>query len=87
MTKVICEVINQKGMHARAAAKIVATVTSFDSQTTLTLNKRSAPANSLIKLLTLNAPKGSMITIESAGPEGEQSLHALQQLFLQKFDE
>ncbi|WP_444995052.1 HPr family phosphocarrier protein [Aliikangiella sp. IMCC44359] len=87
MVEAVCEVINQKGMHARAAARIVAEVVKFTSDATLTHKDRVAPGDSLIKLLTLNAPKGSQIKISSVGPDSEQLLSALKNLFAQGFGE
>ena len=87
MTKINCEVVNQKGMHARAAAKIVAQVNQFNSQVTLCHGDRSAPGDSLIKLLTLNAPQGSMITINSVVPDTEALLDAMKSLFASGFGE
>ncbi|MET1255801.1 HPr family phosphocarrier protein [Aliikangiella maris] len=87
MAEITCEVINQKGMHARAAARIVAEVVQYSSHAILHHNERSAPGDSLLKLLTLNAPKGSHIRITSEGPDATQLLQALQRLFAQGFGE
>lgn len=87
MPRITCEVVNQKGMHARAAAKIVAQVNQFNSEVTLHHGDRSAPGNSLIKLLTLNAPKGSLITIQSDGPDTPALLEAMELLFASGFGE
>jgi len=87
MPTVVCEVINKKGMHARAAARIVSIVKKHQCQVELTHLERSAPGNSLIKLLTLNAPQGSVITIDSHGSDAEQLNQALKRLFSQGFGE
>ena len=87
MPTITCEVVNQKGMHARAAARIVSLVCEFDCQVTLSHGDKSAPGDSLIKLLTLNAPKGSMIDIEAEGTESLSCLDDLRQLFESGFGE
>ncbi len=74
-------------MHARAAAKIVSEVRNYQSPVTLTHRERSAPGNSLVKLLTLNAPEGSVIKIDSTGPDAEQLTQALELLFSTGFGE
>ena len=87
MISQICEVVNQKGMHARAAAKIVALVDEYQCEVVLTHRDRSAPGNSLIKLLTLNAPKGSQISVTCQGPECELLMQAINTLFAEGFGE
>lgn len=87
MESFICEVTNQKGMHARAAAKIVAVVEQYECDVTLRHQERSAPGNSLIKLLTLNAPKGSIIEITCHGEDEQAFINAIQSLFNDGFGE
>ena len=87
MQNFTCQVINQKGMHARAAAKIVELANQFDVTATLSHQKRQAPANSLIKLLTLDAPINSTISIECHGKDQATFSKAIQQLFNSGFGE
>lgn len=86
-TTMSCEIVNTKGLHARAAARIVTTANQFDSTITVRHNKNIAPANSLIKLLTLNAPKGSVLEFDSEGIDCEQASDALKRLVTSGFDE
>ncbi|PCI72881.1 MAG: phosphocarrier protein HPr [Gammaproteobacteria bacterium] len=86
-TSVSCEVVNIKGLHARAAARIVTTANQFDSTVTVTHKENIAPANSLIKLLTLNAPKGSVLVFDSEGDDCMQVSEALKILVTSGFDE
>lgn len=87
MQKFTCEVTNKKGMHARAAAQIVSLVCKYDAVAELSHGRKSAPADSLIKLLTLNAPKGSKVEISINGKEAEALSEALKTLFAQGFGE
>ncbi|TQV89782.1 HPr family phosphocarrier protein [Aliikangiella coralliicola] len=87
MPSIDCEVVNIKGMHARAAAKIVALVCDYQCSVTLNHGDKSAPGDSLIKLLTLNAPKGSLICIEASGDDADAFLQAIQLLFAEGFGE
>lgn len=87
MAKIHCKVVNPKGMHARAAAKIVELACQYCCKVKLTHKGRSAPANSLIKLLTLNAPQGSDIIIEACGEDSAELLKKIQELFRQGFGE
>lgn len=81
------EIINTKGLHARAAAKIVKLVTGFNCDVTLQHKQNQSPGASLIKLLTLDAPKGSSIKIEATGPDANDCVDALCTLIRNKFDE
>lgn len=87
MPSIVCNVINRKGMHARAAARIVAIVSNYRSKVTLTHKNCSASGDSLLKLLTLDAPKGSEIKIEADGVDASILLDKLQQLFADGFGE
>ncbi|MDQ7050654.1 MAG: HPr family phosphocarrier protein [Enterobacterales bacterium] len=85
--EITCEVINQKGLHARAAAQIVTLSNHFDCDIEVEHKDKIAPSLSLIKLLTLDAPKGSIIKVKAHGQQAEQAIQALQQLIEQGFDE
>jgi phosphocarrier protein HPr len=87
MPSIICEVVNIKGMHARAAAKIVNLNSKYETKVTLTHKNTSVAGDSLIKLLTLNAPKGSKILIEATGDNCEILLAQLKYLFAIGFEE
>ncbi|MFT6734021.1 MAG: phosphocarrier protein HPr [Polaribacter sp.] len=84
---ITCEIVNTKGLHARAAARIVTTANQFESIVTVSHKENIAPANSLIKLLTLNAPKGSVLIFDSEGLDCEQASEALKLLVTSGFDE
>ena len=92
MPSLVCTVVNQKGLHARAAAQIISLVSDYDCAVFLTHKNQRASACSLLKLLTLNAPKGSQILIEvKAGKKdhlaAQDLLDKLQVLFAQGFNE
>ncbi len=87
MLSLTCEVVNRKGLHARAAAKIVALVVNYPCQVTLTHKQCSAPADSLLKLLTLNAPQGSQIVVKVNGEQSHMLAREIQLLFQSGFGE
>ncbi|MGX5174736.1 HPr family phosphocarrier protein [Aliikangiella sp. IMCC44653] len=87
MPSIQCKVTNKKGMHARAAAQIAALAVTFDCNIELKHKATTAPANSLIKLLTLNAPQHADVVITSEGPQAEEALTALRELFEAGFGE
>lgn len=82
-----CLVANKKGLHARAAAKIVTLANQYDSELILTHKNKSAPGLSLIKLLTLDAPQGSHINILATGIDAEAVSIAVKELFSIGFGE
>jgi phosphotransferase system HPr (HPr) family protein len=87
MPSIQCKVINKKGMHARAAAQIATLAVTFDCQIQLEHQNTIAPANSLIKLLTLNAPQHACVTIKADGSQAQEALEALSTLFKSGFGE
>jgi phosphocarrier protein HPr len=90
MPSTICKVSNKKGMHARAAAKIVTLIGHYPQcKVTLGHNQVEAPGDSLLKLLTLNAPLGSTIKISIEGDKklSAELLNKLSLLFAQGFGE
>ena len=84
---ITCEVINTKGLHARAAAQIVTTLNQFNASVTVSHKNKSAPANSLIKLLTLDAPKGSMLRFDVESDDSQLVIETIRTLVASGFNE
>ena len=78
---------NTKGLHARAAAQVVTLSNQFDCQIVMSHKDRSADCSSLIKLLTLDAPKGSHVTITATGKQKNIAIKELNKLINQGFGE
>jgi phosphotransferase system HPr (HPr) family protein len=80
---------NQLGLHARAAAKIVKLVLSFQSEVWFSLagGDRQVDARSIISLVGMGVGCGASIRCCISGPDETEALIALQQLFLSKFGE
>jgi phosphocarrier protein HPr len=85
-TLTIC---NQKGLHARAAAKFVQTAEKFDAQVRVTGGTCGEPCDgtSIIDLLMLGAGPGTHITIEASGPQAAEVVEALATLVGGRFTE
>jgi phosphocarrier protein len=60
-------IVNQLGMHARAAAKFVHLASRFDSRIRVSRQGREMDGKSVMGLLLLAAPHGSSITISADG--------------------
>ena len=65
-------VVNGLGLHARAAARIAKTVDKFDCRVMLKKDSMEVEADSVLSILTLDAPKGSNLRVEVCGPEAPQ---------------
>ncbi len=82
------EIKNKMGMHARPAMKLFELVQSFDAEVLLRNESGTeAEASSVIALLMLDSAKGGNIEIEASGPEENQALAAVIELFEAGFDE
>ncbi|OWU86553.1 phosphate ABC transporter permease [Oceanicola sp. 22II-s10i] len=81
------KIVNEKGLHARASAKLVEVVEGFDARAEVRCNGETAPGDSIMGLLMLAASKGSMIEVETSGPDAEPLADALQALVADRFGE
>tara|TARA_B100000686_G_scaffold31349_2_gene32340 strand:+ start:162 stop:428 length:267 start_codon:yes stop_codon:yes gene_type:complete len=87
MKEKIFKITNKLGLHARAAAKIVALTSKFKSKITITNGKKMADAKSIMKILMLAAPKNTALKVNANGKDESQAMDAIESLFLNKFDE
>ena len=80
-------ICNERGLHARAAAKFVRTAEQFDAAVTVSKDGTSVVGTSIMGLMMLGAAKGSEITLEATGRQAEKVLQALKTLVADGFDE
>ena len=81
------EIINERGLHARASAKFVKLASTFDAEVTVSKDGQSVDARSIMGLMMLAAGPGCSIDIEAEGPEAAAALEALTALVSGRFDE
>jgi phosphocarrier protein HPr len=81
------KLVNKKGLHARASARFVQTVQQFDAEVKVKRGDEIAGGDSIMSLLMLAAPFGSMITVTASGNEAELALDALEKLLAERFGE
>ncbi len=81
------EVKNRLGLHARAAALLVQTVSRFSAEVKISKDGQVVNGRSIIGLLTLGAAKGSRVRVEAKGNDAQESLKAIEELFEKRFDE
>ena len=83
----VLEIINKKGLHARASAKFVQTVERFDASVKVTRAGETVGGNSIMGLMMLAAAPGTSITIEASGREAAAAMDAIQTLIASRFGE
>ena len=86
-SKVTVEIVNERGLHARASAKFVKLAATFDAEVTVTKDGATVDARSIMGLMMLAAGPGSMIEIVADGPDAEAAAAALANLVASRFQE
>lgn len=81
------QIINQKGLHARASAKFVQTVERFDAVVKVTRCGETVGGTSIMGLMMLAAGPGTSIMVEASGNDAVGVLDALQDLVGGRFGE
>lgn len=80
-------IVNQRGLHARAAARFVKLAARFASDITVAKNGTEVSGLSIMGLMMLAAGPGTEIVIRAKGADAEAALDALDALIANKFDE
>jgi phosphocarrier protein len=81
------EIVNKKGLHARAASKLVQLATKYKSKIQLSRDGQLSDAKSILGVLVLAAHQGSFITITAEGEDEQEAVNSLVDLIVRKFDE
>ncbi|MFC3161676.1 HPr family phosphocarrier protein [Ciceribacter thiooxidans] len=80
-------ITNKRGLHARASAKFVQTVSSFDARVTVAKDGTAVGGTSIMGLMMLAASPGCTIVVSASGNEAKEVLDALETLVCDKFGE
>lgn len=80
-------IINKLGLHARAAAKLVATASDFESSVQIRRNDRKVDAKSIMPVMMLAASKGTEVELIADGPDESEAIEALSALIDDYFGE
>ncbi|MGH6691176.1 MAG: HPr family phosphocarrier protein, partial [Gammaproteobacteria bacterium] len=74
------EIINKLGLHARASAKLTQVAGRFKANVWVGRNGRRVNAKSIMGVMMLAAAKGSMIVVETDGPDEGEAMDAVTRL-------
>ena len=83
----VLEIINKKGLHARASARFVQTAERFDATVTVTRGSETVGGTSIMGLMMLAAGIGTSIRVEATGNEAVAAVAALAALVSSGFGE
>jgi phosphocarrier protein HPr len=81
------EIVNRKGLHARATAKFVQCAEQFNVMVTVSRHGETVGGTSIMGILTLGAGIGTTILVAAAGPQAEEALEAIAALVANRFGE
>jgi len=79
--------LNAMGLHARAAAAFVKALKGLEVEVTVSWEGQTANGRSVLDLLTLGAPQGSVLELQIQGADAEEALSTLTRLVANRFDE
>jgi phosphocarrier protein len=81
------EIINDLGLHARAAAKLVRTASRFQSNVQVEKEGQRADAKSVMGVLLLCGQKGATVRVTAKGADAKEAVDAIGQLISDRFGE
>jgi phosphocarrier protein len=80
-------IVNRRGLHARAAARFVKLAATFDAQVSVVKRDAVVSGLSIMGLMMLAAGPGCEVTLAARGRQKREAVAALAQLIAAKFDE
>ncbi len=89
MRKKEITIVNQLGLHARAAAQLVRLASGFQSKIKIIRTDKNIYANakSILSVLTLAASKGTKIELEVEGEDEDEAFSEISDIFETGFGE
>ncbi|MCQ2604053.1 MAG: HPr family phosphocarrier protein [Spirochaetia bacterium] len=80
-------IANRAGIHARPAAMIVKVANKFKSDITFTKDDEVVNAKSIMGIITLAATYQTTLTLKAEGPDEQEAVDAISNVFERKFEE
>jgi phosphocarrier protein HPr len=81
------EITNKLGLHARAAAKLVQSASTFNCDVIVRYKEKEVSGKSIMGIMMLAASKGNSIEIITSGTDEDAALNAIESLIVNRFDE
>jgi phosphocarrier protein HPr len=81
------KIVNQLGLHARAATKLVQLASKYPCEVELAREDQSANGKSVMGVLLLCGSKGTVIEVRAKGERAEECVEAIGQLIADRFGE
>lgn len=78
---------NRKGLHARAASRLVQVASAFQADVRLQFGDKQADGKNIMSVMMLAASPGSEVLLEVHGDDEDAALAALLDLIENHFDE
>jgi phosphocarrier protein HPr len=82
-----CTICNQRGLHARAAARFVMSAAQFEADIWVRKNGTTVSGRSIMGLMMLAAAAGTQVEITATGRDAAAAVDTLARLIECKFDE
>jgi phosphocarrier protein HPr len=87
LKNVLLSICNERGLHARTAAKFVRLVNQFSADVTVSKDGQKVTGHSILGLMTLAAAIGDTIEVSASGIDEAAALEAITGLIANKFGE
>ncbi|KAF0675558.1 HPr family phosphocarrier protein [Profundibacterium mesophilum] len=81
------QIVNEKGLHARASARLVEVVERHDARARISRDGQTVSGDSIMGLLMLAAHRGTSIDVATSGPEARSLADAIEALVADRFGE
>jgi phosphocarrier protein HPr len=81
------EIVNQLGLHARAATKLVQLASKYPCDVQIAREEQSANAKSVMGVLLLCGSKGTILDVRAQGERAEECVNAIGDLIASRFGE
>ncbi|HEU4404256.1 MAG TPA: HPr family phosphocarrier protein [Polyangiaceae bacterium] len=81
------QIVNARGLHARAAIKLVQTAQRFPCEVTLGREDQSANGKSVMGVILLCSPKGAWLKVSAEGERAAEAVEAIGAVIADRFGE
>ena len=81
------EIVNDLGMHARAAAKLVQLASRYEATVELEKDDQKADAKSIMGVLLLCGQRGAKVIVRATGLDAEEAVRVIGELIENRFGE